>query len=380
LSYGSKPKQNLSLERETLMANDDISMEDTRSSVLDAFARSAPPEQSVAHLPVATSPLPERVIGAQHVAVQRDEKKIADRVRMMAAAAGDNWYYRYPVQKKGGGTEYIEGPTIKLANDLARIYGNCEVETRVTDLGDSWLIYARFTDYESGFSMTRPFQQRKSQRGMRTGDERALDIAFQIGASKAIRNVVVNSLQTFADFAFQEARNALVDKVGKSLEHYRTRTQERLKEENIDVRRAEHVIGRAAKNWTAPDVARVIAMLRSVSDGMNTVDETFPPIEASSAGPDTAGRSEGGVQETATPSASNDTAARSSSSTPASVTPAAADDSISQAYERGKQAKAAGARRTALPGEYRDAKHDAEAEAWLAGHDGKPKPDKGGLL
>ena len=53
--------------------------------------------------------------------------------------------------------------------------------------------------------MTRPFQQRKGQRGMRTGDDRALDIAFQIGASKAIRNVICNSLQSFADFAYLDA-------------------------------------------------------------------------------------------------------------------------------------------------------------------------------
>jgi hypothetical protein len=384
LNYGSKPKQNLSLERETLMANDDISsMEDTRSSVLDAFARSEPREQNISNLPVANRPLPERVIGAQHVAVARDEKRIIDRVKVLAAAAGSDWYYRFPVKTKGGTTDYIEGPSIKLANDLARIYGNCDIETFVTDLGDSWLIYARFTDYESGFSMTRPFQQRKSQRGMRASDDRALDIAFQIGASKAIRNVVINSLQTFSDFAFQEARNALVDKIGKNLEAYRERTLEGLSNKEIEVARVERVIGRAVKDWIAADIARVIAMMRSIADGMTTINETFPPLEASSAAPDTAARSEGGAQEPATPSASNEAktpAARSSSSTPASVIPAAADDSINQAYERGKEAKAAGARRTALPGEYRDAKHDAEAEAWLAGYDGNPKPAKGELL
>ena len=77
-------------------------------------------------------------------------------------------------------------------------------------MGDAWIIYARLMDLETGFAMTRPFQQRKGQKAMKTDDARALDIALQIGVSKAIRNVVCNGLQTFADFAFEEARDALV--------------------------------------------------------------------------------------------------------------------------------------------------------------------------
>jgi recombination protein RecT len=44
------------------------------------------------------------------------------------------------------------------------------------------------------------------------------------------------------------------------------------------------------------------------------------------------------------------------------------------AYERGKEAKAAGHARKTLPGEYRSQENDALATAWLAGWDGKPKP------
>jgi hypothetical protein len=298
----------------------DVGLND-RGSLLDAFARSEPREQNVSALPVATSPLPERIIGAQHVAVPREEKKILERLKIMAAAAGQDWYYRFPVKSKSGTTEYIEGPSIKLANDLARMFGNCEIETRVTDLGDSWLIYARFTDYESGFSMTRPFQQRKGQRGMRTSDDRGLDIAFQIGTSKAIRNVVVNSLQSFADFAFDEARNALVDKIGKNLENYRKRTLESLANKDIELARVERMIGRPAKDWTAPDIARVIAMGRSIADGMTTIDESFPPLGAET--PVSGGAQESSVPEGGTVSQPDQTAtsvasaARGSESRPA---------------------------------------------------------------
>jgi hypothetical protein len=335
-------------------------IDDGRGNVLEAFAKAEPREQNLASLPVATSPLPERIIGAQHVAIPRDEKKILDRLKVLASAAGSDWYYRFPVKSKSGATDYIEGASIKLANDLARIYGNCEIETRVTDLGDSWLIYARFTDYETGFAMTRPFQQRKSQRGMRATDERALDIAFQIGASKAIRNVVVNSLQTFADFAFEEARNAFVDKIGKNLEAYRERTLEGLANKQIDVTRTERVIGRVAKDWTAPDVARVIAMMRSIADGMTTIDETFPPLNAGESVATSPAPEGGGTASAADPPHGI-----------SGIRPADPDEEVA-AYARGQTDRRKGTAKRAMPGEYRN--KSKLAIAWTRGWDDGAMP------
>ena len=47
------------------------------------------------------------------------------------------------------------------------------------------------------------------------------------------------------------------------------------------------------------------------------------------------------------------------------------NDPLSVAYERGKMAKETGAQRRAMPGEYREEGNKAEADAWLAGYDGK---------
>lgn len=111
---------------------------------------------------------------------------------------------------------------------------------------------------------------------MNTGNERQLDIAFQIGASKAIRNVVNNALQTFSDYAFQAARNSLVDRIGANLDGWRKRTLEGIAKIPVELSRVERVIGRPAKDWLAPDVASIIAMMKAIADGMATVDETFP--------------------------------------------------------------------------------------------------------
>lgn len=250
-----------------------------RRSALDEFAATV--KKDIATVPMIHSAPLDQVHGAQQVAVKRDETVILQKLKALAAAAGSEWWYQFPVRnKKTGQTDYISGPSIKLANDLARTFGNVEVDCRAQDAGDSWLFHARFIDLETGFSLTRPFQQRKS--GGRIGgadDERRLDIAFQIGASKAIRNVVVNALQTFADFAFEEAKEALVDKIGKDIEKWRRRTIDRLGERQVELGRVEAVVGRVAKDWLAPDIARVIAMMKAVSDGMATIDETFPPLK-----------------------------------------------------------------------------------------------------
>jgi hypothetical protein len=230
-----------------------------------------------------TTGLAERVIGAQPVAVYRDEQKILQKLSALAAAAGSDWFYRFSVKTKDGGQSWIDGPSIKLANDVARIFGNNVNEVRELDVGDAWIFYARFTDIETGFSMERAFRQRKSQMSLKTKDaERQQDIAYQIGQSKAIRNCIVNALQTYSDFAFDEARNSLIEKIGKDLNGWRKRTLDGLARIPVEVARVERVVGRAAKDWLAGDVARVVAMGKAISDGMATLDETFPPLEQAS--------------------------------------------------------------------------------------------------
>jgi hypothetical protein len=271
---------------------------------LDKFANAAaqpnqptPPGHSLVR---ATTGLAERIVGAQPVAVYRDESKILQKLAALAAAAGDDWFYRFPVRTADGGQDWIEGPSIKLANDIARIFGNNVNEVRELDVGDAWVFYARFTDIETGFSMERAYRQRKGQRSLKSKDaDRQLDIAYQIGQSKAIRNCIVNALQVYADYAFSEARNSLVEKIGRDLESWRARTLESLARLKIDVARVERVVGRAAKDWLVPDIAKIIAMGKSIADGMASVDETFPPLEPAGKPAEAAAEPEAPAPETA---------------------------------------------------------------------------------
>lgn len=334
-------------------------MPDPRDEVIERFANAPPERDPPANVPSIrelTSTV-DRVIGAQKVAVYRDDSEVLRKLKILAGVAGPEWYYRFPVKnKKENRVDYIEGPSIKLANDLSRIYGNCDVDCRVVDIGKDWLFYARFTDFESGFSLTRPFMQSKS--GSRLGgadDNRRLEIAMAIGTSKAQRNVVVNALQTFADFAFEEAKNSLIEKIGAKLPEWRKKVSDRLAGLNVDPKRVELVIGRVAADWLAGDVAKIVGMMKAVQDGMATLDETFPPVEVAESQP-----ASDKVSEFAKTSAASEGEGPSGEGTSAPDTPPSPAD----AYTAGVADRDAG-KPLRRPDAYAD---DAPmGEAWEAG-------------
>jgi phage RecT family recombinase len=82
----------------------------------------------------------------------------------------------------------------------------------------------------------------------------------------------------------------------------------------------------------------------------------------------------GGVSDAPTPAASEGSPAGAEAAIPAvpdAQQNALLTDHYHTAYERGQIAKASGAQRRAIPGEYRDEANLLEAEAWHAGYDGK---------
>jgi hypothetical protein len=144
------------------------------------------------------------------------------------------------------------------------------------DLGDSWQFIARFSDFETGAVMERPYNQRKSQQSIGGSDaDRQRDQAYQIGVSKAIRNVVKNCLQSISTFAFEEAQKSLVGKIAKDVNGYRESTLKKL-QQYVDVKRVEATVGRSAKEWTAADLAGIVEQMTAIHDKMLTWDEAFP--------------------------------------------------------------------------------------------------------
>lgn len=103
-------------------------------------------------------------------------------------------FYSWPVKGKGG-PSVVKGGSIGLAMSIARNYGNCAIPVVAEENPTYILFRAAFIDLETGFTIERMFRQRKKQDiGKKYDSDRAEDMTFQIGQSKAIRNVVLKGV------------------------------------------------------------------------------------------------------------------------------------------------------------------------------------------
>lgn len=230
------------------------------------------------------------VITAQRVALKRDMADVKARLMALAAFAGMDYVYSWEVNdRKNNRKVLVEGATIVLANDLAREWGNCQVDVRVKDEGRHWVFYGRFVDLQTGYSLVRAYQQRKAQDTGMKDDQRSLDLVFQIGQSKCIRNVIVNALRTMADFCVEEAKKGLLEKVKRNPDGARKSITKKLEELAIDVKRVNAIYTRTADNWTIYDMAKIWTEINSIADGMTTADDVYPTDEQRNASTGSAG-------------------------------------------------------------------------------------------
>jgi hypothetical protein len=250
-----------------------------RYDALDEFAsQKAAARQTLVPLYQQHPPPPSLFHGTVQVIAPRNEAEIRDEIRVRAAAAGEDWYYSIPYKNKDGTITYVEGPNINLTDEIHLLYGHAEVDSWVSGEGPDYVEFtARWIDIEKGVAMTRVFRQRKGASKVGKDPGRNMEADVATGESKAIRNVIAHALKGLCTYAFEQARASLVKRIGKDVEHYRREVSDRLGR-MVDIRRVELVVGKPVKDWIARDIAQVIAMGKAVTDGMATLDETFPPL------------------------------------------------------------------------------------------------------
>lgn len=151
---------------------------------------------------------------AVSVANPRNIHDVKNRLIQEAKIAGESFYYGWSA--KG---DRVEGPSIKLALAAARNWGNCAVEPApIRETKTGWEFMVHMIDLETGFTVGRTFRMSKNfPIHGRMDDFRKEDIRFQIGMSKATRNVIINCLPKWLlDAAMDAAKKGVRDKV----EHY----------------------------------------------------------------------------------------------------------------------------------------------------------------
>lgn len=109
-------------------------------------------------------------------------------------------YYSIPYKNEMGGTTYVEGPSIKAAMSLCRLWGNCSNGGRIVDQNeDRIIVEGVFIDYETGFrtlrqvSVARSYWSKQTKRVIPLREDR-LNMSIQAGISKAVRNAILASL------------------------------------------------------------------------------------------------------------------------------------------------------------------------------------------
>lgn len=284
---------------------------------------------------------------AMVVQVPRNMKAVERRVLEEASFARDSFFYSWQVndRQSATGKSTIEGVSIDGAMILIRSWGNAACEATLDDdTPTHWIFSATFIDLETGFTDRRLFRQRKAERHGKFDDERALDIAFQIGQSKAKRNVIARALPAWLVDQAMEAAHAAAEKryadVAGSLEKVRPAflafgiTDEQLQKK----------IGKQFADWLPRDVVQIRAVYKAIQDGQSSAAQEFsddeaPPAngerpELAQARNNLAAQAErlktGGKAATApaakTAPAVDAAAPAASSAAPAATDPAAADD------------------------------------------------------
>lgn len=223
-------------------------------------------------------------MGAVQVAKKRSLPAVLDQIDQLAQVFGSKWEYGIPFKKKNKATgktdtQIVKGATVGCSEAVARCYGNCTTGVvDVTEVGNSWVFSGVFIDIESGFQLIRPFRQRRSANiGGYGGDsDRAEDIMFQIGASKATRNVITNAIGDLVDRALEQARTALTARIERSRPDVQSRVLARLEEYGIPVKRVTSFYRRTSlDDLSAGELAQVVKSLQAVQEGNVKPDELW---------------------------------------------------------------------------------------------------------
>lgn len=230
---------------------------------------------------------------ATAIAVQKPRELAQVRHRLLEESrlAGEDFYYGW-----GDGKDKIEGPSVQLALAAARCWGNCAVEPMpLQNTLDSWIFSASFIDLETGFTLGRQFRQAKDWKVYgKLDDARKDDIRFQIGQSKAIRNVVLNALPRFLiDKAIEEAKKGVKEKIEKFIQSKGMPAAvdlliKELGKVGVTEERILEKIGVAKRE--ALDLDHLVTLrgdLSALQSGQERVDTLFPPKDQPKSGPPT---------------------------------------------------------------------------------------------
>lgn len=208
---------------------------------------------------------------------ERNLEKVLAKCLEEAAIAGDDFFYSW---EQGG--QPIEGLTIGASQALARNFGNCALEVKVEETPSAYIFYGAFIDLETGFNLVRPFRQNRTSPKTKSGKDvysgdRAQDVLFQIGASKAMRNAALNAMPKWLTTkVIEKAKENVVAKIQKmGIEKAKAMIINKAGALKIGQDRIEAIYGKE-RVWDVEKVIKITSALRAVEDGLEKPTDLFP--------------------------------------------------------------------------------------------------------
>lgn len=198
----------------------------------------------------------------------------------------------YDVKNRG------KGPTIHLARELARIWGNVDFGVREMhrddDLGRSEVLafaWDQQTNSRTSRSFLVPHVRMVAGSRKPLTDVQDIYLNNQNQGARALRMCIFAILPAeLVSKAEEICRETLVKGDGKPLQQRITEMVDAFARLGVDVPRIEQRLARARGQWSNADVADMTIVYGTLSRGETTADEAFPPVltldmvEASSTG------------------------------------------------------------------------------------------------
>ena len=189
-------------------------------------------------------------------------------------------YYEWPVKTKHGKKD-VFGGSIQLAQSIARNFGNCAVDTEVQETPTHHIFTAAFIDLQTGYTLKRAFKQRKAQNIGMKDTERAEDLTFQIGQSKALRNVILNAVpgsivERCLEYAKKvECENISPEEYGKT----KIAAIDYFREQGVPLSMLGEYLDQPDPDlWSNERVVKLRALVRSIRDGETTTLDVFGTV------------------------------------------------------------------------------------------------------
>jgi hypothetical protein len=215
------------------------------------------------------------------IAIQkpRDRNHVITLCEEEATIAGDEFYYSWTVKKRQGGSALVEGLSVNAALAAARNWGNCAIPCQLEETKNEYIFTATFLDMETGFNLQRIYRQSKKKNiGSKMDDERQADIIFQIGQSKALRNVILNALPSWlTSKMIKKAKENVIGKIEKmGVAKAREKTLAFFARYDVTPERIEAKIGCKVKGWDAEILATLQGAMNALLNGQESAESLFP--------------------------------------------------------------------------------------------------------